>query len=247
MFQVAPAIRTLAELKDPLLEFTKDYLTLNRFRLPEEGPVARQWCHARALEGDAHAQLAYSQLLVNGIFGYKEKEEAISFMQQATAQGHAPAMAALSPYVEQGYEGCPKDISKAFSLIKRSAEQGYAPAWGLLGIWYQCGLHVEEDLKVAMQYHQKAAELGFVGSQYSLGCLLLSRDNKIDWERGVALIQAAADQGLALAHETLGSLFRSGRSGVVADAERSRHHYYVSRTLSAEAGSEFGVQQNTDP
>lgn len=237
---VPPEIRTLAALQDPLLEFTRKLLT-NKFQLPKEGQVAREWCRIRALDGDADAQLAYAQLLNNGLFGYKNRAEALLWIQRAADQCHPAAMVALAPYVEQGRGDSPKDIPRALALIRAAAEKGYAPAWGLLGIWYQFGLHVEENLQIAMDHHRKAAEGGFVGSMYTLGCMLISTEDVSKWKEGVTLIEAAADRGLYLAHETLGGLYRKGESGLGIDAERSRHHYYVAKKLSSEAGAEFGV------
>ena len=240
-FHISPAVKALAALQNPLLEFVREFLTDNGFELPEAGQAAREWCRSRAIAGDADAQLAYSQLLTHGLFGARDDDEAFLWIQRAAEQSHPAGMIALSPYLENGRENCPKDVARALDLIKVSAEKGYAPAWALLGIWYQFGTHVKEDRHLAMEYHRKAASLGFAGSQYTLGCDLIEQMNPSDQQEGLALIEAAARQNLYLAHETLGRLFSRGEFGATVDQERSRHHYQKAKKLEDEAGAAFGV------
>src|SRR5687767_15254323 len=96
------------------------------------------------------------------------------------------------------------------------------------------GNQPSEDVQLAIEYHRKAAALGFSASQYTLGCLLIEQEGSNYTAEGLALIETAARQGLYLAHETLGRLFARGKAGLPVDLDRSQHHYRIAKKLEDE-------------
>ena len=57
-------------------------------------------------------------------------------------------------------EGTAKDYTKAIYWLEKSAAQNFSGAYNNLGICYSNGYGVAQDKYKALEYYQKAADLG---------------------------------------------------------------------------------------
>ena len=58
-----------------------------------------------------------------------------------------------------GY-GAKPDAEAAYTCYLTAAEQGFDKAMVLVGLFYEHGLHVAQDLKTAAKWYRKAVALG---------------------------------------------------------------------------------------
>jgi TPR repeat protein len=80
-----------------------------------------------------------------------------------------------------------KDITKAFAWFYKAALENYVDAQYQVGYFYDEGLGVPQDYKLAMEWYQKAADNGNISAQYNVGCLYqnglgVSQDDKLAME-----------------------------------------------------------------
>jgi TPR repeat protein len=125
-----------------------------------------------------------------------------------------------------------KKTDLSLSFIQISANQGYAPAQNRLGICYDYGDGVKQDLSKAVEYYQRAANQGHAVAQFNLGwCWECGKGVTKDWSEAVRYYQLSADQGCSLAQNNLGSCYENG-TGVDLDFSKALSYYQ----LSAEQG-----------
>ena len=95
----------------------------------------------------------------------------------------------------------PSAIPPPFAETKAKAEAGDADAQFNLGVMYYQGLGVEQDLKEAVKWYQKAADQGDVAmAQFNLGVMYeKGKGVEQDFKEAVKWYQKAADQGDAMA------------------------------------------------
>lgn len=90
-------------------------------------------------------------------------EPALSLHYNALAarQGEADAEMAISKWFLCGYEGVfEKNEGLAFTYAQRAAQSGLATAEFAMGYFYEVGIHVAVDHKLARAWYEKAAEHG---------------------------------------------------------------------------------------
>jgi TPR repeat protein len=107
-----------------------------------------------------------------------------------------------------GYQSYLKgDYQAAFDEWQPLAELGDAEAQYNLGVMFDQGASVEQDLAQAARWYRKAAEQGFVDAQTNLG-MMYSRGEGVaaDVNEASRWLQRAADKGDAEAEILLGQL-----------------------------------------
>ena len=100
-----------------------------------------------------------------------------------------------------GYGGCKKNIDKGIEYISKAANSDNAVAQYLIGVCYDNGIGVKEDIELAIDWYLKAAEQGVVEAQYDYGiaCTVINKmAEAYNW------LNKAAEQGYAKAQYTLG-------------------------------------------
>jgi len=93
-----------------------------------------------------------------------------------------------------------KDLNKAFYWYSKSAEAGDALGMSNLGGWcYLWGNGTEKNLKLAMEWLEKAAEKDNVWSMYKLACDIYSQDNEFkDYDKAFAWFEKIVERSYAL-------------------------------------------------
>ena len=113
----------------------------------------------------------------------------------------------------------PADYAAAVAWYHKAADQGHAVAQFRLGVLYQNGVPVHEEL--AVTWYGRAASQGYPEAQYKLGQMYESGcgDSLLqDSEEAVAWFQKAASRGHVEAQFELGHMHSQGR-GVSEDDE----------------------------
>jgi hypothetical protein len=85
------------------------------------------------------------------------------------------------------------------------AEQGNASAQYILGIMYEYGEGVSQDMVQAMYWYRKAAEQGLSDAQFFLGAIYYNGEKGItkDYSQAIFWLRKAAEQGDTHAQEAL--------------------------------------------
>src|SRR5450432_632069 len=120
-----------------------------------------------------------------------------------------------------------KLTEKQFSQLRNQAQHGDPGAEVALGVAYEEGIHVQQDVAEAVTWYRKAAQADNAEVQHHLGVIY-------EEGRGVArnFVQAAewyrkaAALGYAPAQCNLGNLYQAGH-GVVRDLEQAAKWYEV--------------------
>jgi len=85
---------------------------------------------------------------------------------------------------------------KAKSIFMPLAETDHPKSLNMLGLMYDGGLGVEKDQKVACDYFEKSAELGYVSGQNNIStCYQFGEGRKIDYGKMIYWAEKAANQG----------------------------------------------------
>ncbi|EIJ43439.1 Sel1 repeat protein [Beggiatoa alba B18LD] len=75
----------------------------------------------------------------------------------------------LATYAYQAFKS--GDYAQAIEVWSQLAETNHIPSLLLLGMLYEEGLGVPQDIQIAVAWYQKAAELGDAITQYNLGVM----------------------------------------------------------------------------
>lgn len=107
-----------------------------------------------------------------------------------------------------GYQSYLKgDFEAAFSEWLPLAELGDVEAQYNLGVMYDEGAGVEQDLAIAADWYRKAAEQGFIDAQTNLGMMYYyGHGVTCDYHEAAKWFQLAADQGDSEASRYLGKI-----------------------------------------
>ena len=99
-----------------------------------------------------------------------------------------------------GYGGCTKDIKVGLEHISKAADYDIAVAQYLIGVCYDNGIGVKQDLERAMSWYKKAAEQGVPEAQCDYGIACTAKNNMYE---AFIWVTKAAEQENAKAQYTL--------------------------------------------
>ena len=121
------------------------------------------------------------------------------------------------------------------AYLQKAADQGYAPAQNNLGLLYEDGKGVPQDLGEAAELYQKAAHQGYADAQNNLGWLYQNgKGVPQDLGKAAELCQKAANQGYADAQYNLGFLYENGK-GVPKNLAKAAELYQKAANQGNEA------------
>lgn len=148
-------------------------------------------------------------------------------------------------------KGTPKDVKKAFEFMKFAADMEHPDAMGAMGYFYNQGVAVKKDERLALEWFRKGAEKGSAKACLNLGKLLIEgkggAGTTADSHRseGLHWIIIAADQRLLEAAYTLGRYYYYGENGLVQDyASAARYFKIAADQNDPESLNFFGMMSD---
>ncbi|MBI3822015.1 MAG: sel1 repeat family protein, partial [Planctomycetes bacterium] len=119
----------------------------------------------------------------------------------------------------------PLDSLESLRLMQLSANAGFPPAQTQLGLQFEEGRDVNQNLDEAVRWYTRSAEAGFVLAQYRLGWMY-EGGRGVTQDLGPALrwYREAAEQGYVAAQFNLARMHEEGR-GTSADIIEAAHWY----------------------
>jgi uncharacterized protein len=167
-----------------------------------------------AEKGDPEAQHELGWRYVRGKDVLKDYSEAVQWWQKAAAQRYVPAEYNLGVAYGKG-EGVTKDRQEGIKWVRMAADAGMPQAQETLGIIYcSAGKTPAQDYTKAFEWFKKAAQQGFVSSQYYVA--LCYRDGKgtpTNSNGAFAWFLKAASNGVANAQVELGRYYTDAGFG----------------------------------
>ena len=155
-------------------------------------------------------------LLILGLQGRGQGKDATSAEKTSsvtTTNQLESGKASENPYMK----ATTNEVVSEFAQLKARAEQGDAKAQNNLGVCYEHGNGVPQDLGEAVKWYRKAAEQNDATAQNNLGiCYANGLGVVKDEAEAVKWCRKAADQNLADAQYNLGICYAKGL-GVVKD------------------------------
>lgn len=140
--------------------------------------------------GDSFAMRMLGHCYCSGHCGVsKNLNVAFDWMKKAAIKGDVIAQFELARYYKDGI-GTKQNQSLAIHYYKSAGMKGHAEAYYRLGT-----LYLNTDIKVGIDWFQKAKELGCVEAQFSLGILhLIGKGYEKNQDLGIKLIKEALDK-----------------------------------------------------
>ncbi|KAI8375077.1 hypothetical protein EDC96DRAFT_497811 [Choanephora cucurbitarum] len=132
----------------------------------------------------------------------------------------AEAQCILARMLFQG-EGVTQNTEEALKYLMMSASNDNMYAQFLVGVHYERGIDVTQDLEKARHYYGKSAEGGFPDAQAALGSRLVAEQN---YTEGIEWLEKAIQMGNSRAHVQLGILYDKGE-GVEQCNDMALLHY----------------------
>jgi len=178
----------------------------------------------KAGKGDVTAQKNLAKMLSDGISPlYKDITAAIKYYEMAAAKNDPESQRILGNiFSKQGAVISPKS---AIEWYKKAVDNRDAQALYELGVLYEIGWGVQEDMKRALELYTQSMELGCASAQNEIGYRLFNGGSMDkDIPHALALWEMASAQNNALAMCNLGGCYELGL-GVTKDLEKARSWY----------------------
>lgn len=175
-----------------------------------------------AEKGDAAAEGALGQLLMQRCTGLEDKAGGLTWLQKAADDGDAPAALTLGTIYLNGTNDVAQDDSKAFALFSNAAAAGIMVAETDLGYMYLNGRGVPMDKYQGMVWSVKAGEQGaygalsYIASAYEKGAGLPQNIDKALFYISCAMVRVPAQQRASL-NGLLNDISRQSSVGNIRD------------------------------
>ncbi len=150
------------------------------------------------------------------------------------------SVASLAANWEQGKRAYEKgDYAAALRELRPLAENGNAKAQALLGLMYNLGRGLPQDMGQALHLYRAAAEQGDAEAEFHLGTMCLNGSGVArDTVQGLKWLKMAADQGMVDAYLMLGMAYMN-----LKDAPRDVVQADMWLRLAAEQGDPLAKGQ----
>ncbi len=148
---------------------------------------------------------------------YKQAE---FYLERAANQQYALAAYTLGKILD---ERDTKHPTRAFEWFMVAAKQGHIEASYYVGLYYQNGKGVEQNIDEAIQWYEKAALENDRDALYHLAMILIKYEDK-DWENIHKLLTKAAQQDHPNAAYNLAVMYQKG-DGVQINGEQTIYWY----------------------
>ncbi|MCC5945898.1 MAG: protein kinase [Bernardetiaceae bacterium] len=141
----------------------------------------------------------FIEALENSYFNEKDNKSTYDDTTQVFDEPHISSE--VSPSAEDlfnlGYQADQsQNYREAFKYYKQAADMGYADAQCNLGVYYNNGTAIEQNLGIAVFWYKKAARLGEPQAQNNLGAMFENGSGtQQDFEEALKWYEKAANQG----------------------------------------------------
>ncbi len=170
------------------------------------------------------AQCDYAHMLLKGLGGPKDLQEARTYCKKAADQNLKEAQHIYAFMLERG-EGGPEDLSGARAYFKKAADQNHDGAQCDYAHMLLKGLGGPKDLQEARTYYKKAADQNLKEAQYQYGTFLFSGiGGPTDLPGARTYYKKAADQNLKEAQHIYACMLARGEGGL-KDLSGARTYY----------------------
>ncbi len=228
-------LRISAEQGDSEGQYELYRLLLRGKGAPERRAEALAWLNRAAANGHGRAQFELGGFYIRGteLFGVAQDPAAArTWWERAADQGQGKAMQELAWRFAQGVEGFPRNPAKAIAFWRQMAEglgkglYGFDRNEAQAAAWLQ---RAEELAELLCK-----ADAGEADALATLGWQILKSQNPGPGgkERGLALLEQAAEKGDAELQYDLGAMFIFGNHDLAKDFERG-HRWWA---LAAKQG-----------
>lgn len=120
-----------------------------------------------------------------------------------------------------------KKFQEAFKQACKMADHDCGYSQCLLGIMYENGVGVKQNISTAVEWYQKAATKGIAEAQYRLGRLYyVGKEVKRDPKKAAEWFNKAAEQGVGQAQFYLGKMYLKG-DGVPRELRKARRWLHL--------------------
>jgi TPR repeat protein len=201
---------------------------------------ALEWYKKAAGQGSLDAATNIALMYADGIGVPKDPAQAMTWFRRAAEGGDATAQYNLALIYGRGKE-VPQDYKESVRWLGAAADQNVVPATLDLAAFY---LHPPDgtpaDVARAIHYYEKAAALGNVPAEVTLGNIFANgAQGKPDYEKAVTWYSKAADQGQPDAQFGLALRYALGQ-GVPLDLEEALR-LFVAAANQGQAGAQFNL------
>lgn len=100
-------------------------------------------------------------------------EQAAKWYSLASNGGSAKGTYHLGQLFLQGHGSMVVNRHKAYSLFAMAAKNGHMEAWNGMGLCYESGVGIDQNVSLAVNYYRKGAQLGHIHAMYNLGYVLV--------------------------------------------------------------------------
>lgn len=233
-----------AEKHKPYLQYRIGKMYAAGLGTPQDYEQAASWFQEAVDKNHKYAQYSLAGLYYRGQGVVQDYETAFELYRRSADQGNPYADYELAKMFRDGI-GTQKNTDKAGEHFKRAftgfssleAESHDDKLQYRLGQMLNTGTGTQQDVPAAMVYFEKAAKVGNVNAQYTLGKLWLETGIG-DPEQAIEWLTKAADSGNAAAQYALAKLYRDG-THVQKDIQKALKLF----TLSAEQKNEYAAYQ----
>ncbi|MBY6092515.1 tetratricopeptide repeat protein [Maritimibacter alkaliphilus] len=173
---------------------------------------AAEWFALAAEQGHAAALNMLGRYRHSGLGGQQDSAEALRLLQAAATAGLPEHIFDYATALE-----ATGNAAAAASLYRQAADAGHLEATVSLGVLFQSGIGVAQDLAMARSLFERAANQGNPRAMNNLGVMFARGEGTTqDYARAVALFEGAADQGFKEAYSNLGTMYENA-FGVALD------------------------------
>lgn len=205
-------------------------------------------------KGYASASLVLGRIFESGSHVEADLDKAFEHYRSAAEQGHREAQIGIGMMYLEG-RSVAVDFDQAFHWFSEAAEQGHPYGHFFLGSMYLNGerrIAGDDDfqlgLELAARHLEVAAEAGIPAAQFVLGNSYV-RGLGVDENtaRGLALLEAAAEQGFIIAALELGRLYMGdelfGEYVIQPDREKAMDWYCRAGSVGQTLFQEFHEEE----
>ncbi len=199
---------------------------------------ALEWYKKAAAQGSLDAATDIALMYEGGAGIVKDPSQAMIWFRRAAEGGDATAQYNLALIYGRGKD-VPQNYKESVRWLTAAADQNVVPAILNLATLY---LHPADgtpaDVQRAIQYYEKAAELGSVPAEVMLGNIFAEgTQGKADYEKAVTWYRKAADQGQADAQFELGLRYALGQ-GVPGNSEEALR-LFIAAADQGQTGAQY--------